>query len=163
MTNPELSERLKEVIRNVPNFPKPGILFRDITTLVGNGGVFRQSIYDLAGKFRGKIDSVAMFDARGFIFGGALLLADEELRGGILLRKPRKLPGEVDEQGYELEYGTDYLQIARGSVIPGERVLLLDDLCATGGTGLCGADLGGSSRIKERGIEFYSQVSYGGD
>ncbi len=128
---------LKSYIRAIPDFPKPGILFRDITPLLAEPAALRAAIDQLAGQFRGTpIDAVAAAEARGFIFAAPLAL---ELNVGFVpIRKPGKLPFDTHSFHYELEYGTDTLQIHVDGVTPGANVLLVDDLLATGGTmGAC--------------------------
>jgi adenine phosphoribosyltransferase len=124
---------LTQYIRTVSDFPKPGIQFRDITPLLGNPAAFRESIRQMAAAFAGTaIDVVAAAEARGFIFAAPLAL---ELNVGFVpVRKPGKLPFETHAFHYELEYGSDTLEIHRDGIAPGQRVLLVDDLLATGGT-----------------------------
>lgn len=124
---------LADYIRPIPDFPKPGILFRDITPLLATPAAFREAINQLASHYRGEpIDAVAAAEARGFIFAAPLAL---ELNAAFVpVRKPGKLPYETHTFEYELEYGTDTLQIHTDGVKPGQRVLLVDDLLATGGT-----------------------------
>jgi len=124
---------LTSYIRAVPDFPKPGILFRDITPLLGNPEAFRASIALMAEHYRGtRVDVVAAAEARGFIFAAPLAL---ELNVGFVpVRKPGKLPCNTHSFQYDLEYGTDTLEIHRDGVLPGQHVLLVDDLLATGGT-----------------------------
>jgi adenine phosphoribosyltransferase len=124
---------LTQYIRTVPDFPKPGIQFRDITPLLGNSAAFREAIHQMAAAFAGtKIDVVAAAEARGFIFAAPLAL---ELNVGFVpVRKPGKLPFETHAFHYELEYGSDTLEMHRDGITPGQRVLLVDDLLATGGT-----------------------------
>jgi adenine phosphoribosyltransferase len=124
---------LTQYIRSVPDFPKPGILFRDITPLLGNSAAFREAIRQMAAAFEGTaIDVVAAAEARGFIFAAPLAL---ELDVGFVpVRKPGKLPFETHAFHYELEYGSDTLEMHRDGIMPGQRVLLVDDLLATGGT-----------------------------
>ncbi|MFY9270999.1 MAG: adenine phosphoribosyltransferase [Candidatus Manganitrophaceae bacterium] len=124
---------LKSKIREVPNFPKEGILFYDITTLLMEPPAFREVIRRLADPFVDKkIDKVVAIESRGFIFGAPLA---ERLHAGLIpVRKPGKLPSEKIEQKYNLEYGSDSLAIHRDAISPGERVLIVDDLLATGGT-----------------------------
>ena len=124
---------LKQYVRSIPDFPKPGILFRDITPLLANPAALRESIRRLADHYRGqKIDLVAAAEARGFIFAAPLAL---ELGAGFVpVRKPGKLPFDTHSFHYELEYRADTLEIHRDGVSPGQRVLLVDDLLATGGT-----------------------------
>ena len=124
---------LADYIRAIPDFPKPGILFRDITPLLATPPAFREAINQLASHYRGTpIDAVAAAEARGFIFAAPLAL---ELNASFVpVRKPGKLPFNTHTFEYELEYGTDTLQIHVDGVTPGQRVLLVDDLLATGGT-----------------------------
>ncbi|XP_066327919.1 adenine phosphoribosyltransferase 1-like isoform X1 [Miscanthus floridulus] len=127
---------ISDAIRVVPHFPKQGIMFNDITTLLLRPGVFKDAVDLFVERYRGMgIDAVAGIEARGFIFGPAIALAIGAKF--IPLRKPRKLPGEVISEKYVLEYGTDCLEMHVGAIErPGERVLIVDDLVATGGT-LC--------------------------
>ena len=124
---------LTKYIRAVPDFPKPGILFRDITPLLGNPQAFRASIEQMADHARElRIDVVAAAEARGFIFAAPLAL---ELDVGFVpVRKPGKLPFDTHAFHYELEYGSDTLEVHRDGILPGQNVLLVDDLLATGGT-----------------------------
>ena len=124
---------IKSMIRTIPDFPKPGVMFRDITTLLKHTEGFRSTIDQLVGKYRGvKIDKVAGIESRGFIIGAALAY---HLKAGFVpIRKKGKLPGENFGHDYELEYGTDRLEIHTDAIQKGEKVLLVDDLIATGGT-----------------------------
>lgn len=124
---------LKQTIRNVPDFPKPGILFRDITTLLQNPAAFRQAVDTLCERYRGmQFDMVAGIESRGFIMG--TVLAYELGKGFVLIRKPGKLPAATISAEYSLEYGTDRIEMHVDALRPGQRVLLVDDLLATGGT-----------------------------
>jgi adenine phosphoribosyltransferase len=128
---------LRDYIRDVPDFPKPGILFKDITPLLNSPEAFQTAIDLLANQFRDmKIDAIASAEARGFIFAAPLAL---ELKTSFIpIRKPGKLPFDTHSYHYELEYGTDSLEMHTDALKPGDRVLLLDDLLATGGTlGAC--------------------------
>ena len=128
---------LKKFIRDIPDFPKPGILFRDITPLLAAPEAFREIIHRLAAPYRReKIDAIVAAEARGFIFAAPLAL---ELSAGFVpVRKPGKLPAERHSHSYSLEYGTDRLEMHVDGVQPGQRVLVVDDLLATGGTvGAC--------------------------
>ncbi len=126
-------EPLKALIRTVPDFPKPGILFYDITTLLKDRAGFAQMIDAFAGHYIGKgVDLVLGTEARGFIFAPAI--AYRLNAGFVPVRKPKKLPAEVIKQSYDLEYGSDALEIHRDAIQPGQCVLLVDDLLATGGT-----------------------------
>lgn len=123
----------KKIIRSVPDFPKAGINFKDITTLVRNADALKQSCKELAEKFRSnKIDAVAGIESRGFIFGA--LVASELDVGFIPVRKPGKLPAETISASYELEYGHNVLHMHTDAVEKGQRILIVDDLMATGGT-----------------------------
>jgi len=124
---------LKEKIRNIPDFPKPGILFRDITTLLKDPCALRMVIDQLAFRYREiSFDLVAGIESRGFIFGAAL--AFQLKKGFVPIRKPGKLPAKVVSAEYALEYGTDRIEMHADAVQGGSRVLLIDDLLATGGT-----------------------------
>lgn len=123
---------LKAYIRSISDFPKPGILFRDITPLLANGPAWRACIDRLAERYRDRVDTVVGIEARGFLVGTALAYS---LGCGLaLLRKPDKLPAATFAANYGLEYGTDRLEIHQDAFAPGSRVLLADDLLATGGT-----------------------------
>ncbi|XP_021738804.1 adenine phosphoribosyltransferase 5-like isoform X1 [Chenopodium quinoa] len=130
-------QAISEAIRVVPHFPKPGIMFQDITTLLLDPVAFKHTIDIFVDRYRDmNISVVAGVEARGFMFGPPIALAIGAKF--VPLRKPRKLPGEVISESYELEYGTDCLEMHVGAVQPGERALIIDDLVATGGT-LCAA------------------------
>lgn len=139
--SPEGAERLKTLvqdrIRSIPDFPKPGILFRDITPVLQHAEALSAAL-DLhlhaIGDLLGHIDVVAGVESRGFLFGMAL--AQRMGAGFVLVRKPGKLPAETIEVAYALEYGTDRLQIHADAITPGQRVVVVDDLLATGGTAL---------------------------
>ncbi|MFN2596349.1 MAG: adenine phosphoribosyltransferase [Pyrinomonadaceae bacterium] len=131
---------LKQLIREVPDFPKPGINFYDITTLLKHPGGLRRTVDALCDEFRGeKIDTVVGIEARGFIFAPAV--AYHLGAGFVPVRKPKKLPAECASVSYELEYGQDTLEIHRDAVGAGHRVLIADDLLATGGTAKAVVDL----------------------
>ena len=126
-------QRLKAKIRDIPDFPKPGIIFRDITPLVADPATLQLSVYQLLQPFLGEsINAVAGMEARGFIFGS--LAAWELSVGFIPLRKPGKLPYDVQSVSYDLEYGSAALEVHTDAINRGDRVLLVDDLIATGGT-----------------------------
>lgn len=126
---------LKDLIRTIPDYPKPGIMFRDITTLLSDSRGFRRLVDELVQPLAGaKIDKVAGIEARGFILGGAI--AHQLSVGFVPVRKQGKLPFETISESYELEYGTDAVEIHVDAVEPGERILLVDDLIATGGTAI---------------------------
>ncbi|MGH6853429.1 MAG: adenine phosphoribosyltransferase, partial [Methylocella sp.] len=124
---------LKDMIRTIPDYPKQGIMFRDITTLLGDARAFRRAIDELVQPWAGtKIDKVAGIEARGFILGGAV--AHQLSAGFVPIRKKGKLPGAKVSIAYSLEYGLDEMEMHDDAVTPGERVILVDDLIATGGT-----------------------------
>lgn len=129
----------REHIKEVEDFPKRGIKFYDIAPLIGNGAIFASAIAEMAEPLRGNIDKVVALDARGFVFGSPI--ARELGVGMAMLRKPGKLPGEVTTVEYGLEYGTNALELQAGAVQQGERVALVDDLVATGGTAQAGIEL----------------------
>ena len=123
---------LKSLIRTIPDYPKPGIMFRDVTTLMGHPAGFKAAIDGLAAPFIGKVDAVAGIEARGFIFGGAV--AEKLGCGFIPVRKKGKLPWTTIGQQYTLEYGVDTIEIHLDAIQKGQRILIVDDLIATGGT-----------------------------
>ena len=124
---------LRDAIRTIADYPKPGILFRDIMTLLGNARAFRRAVDELVQPFAGdKIDQVAGIEARGFILGGAV--AHQLSSGFVPIRKKGKLPHKAVSIAYSLEYGLDEMEMHEDAVKPGERVILIDDLIATGGT-----------------------------
>jgi adenine phosphoribosyltransferase len=172
---------LRDAIRTIPDYPKPGILFRDVTTLLSDAEAFRATVDGLVRPWAGKkIDKVAAIEARGFILGGAV--AHQLSIGFAPVRKHGKLPAETLQEEYALEYGTDTIEVHADSFTPGERVLLIDDLIATGGTAeaaikllrRAGAevvaasfvvdlpDLGGAARIKALGVPVSSLVAFAG-
>ncbi len=131
---------LADTIRAIPDYPKPGIVFRDITTLLGNARAFRRAVDELVQPWAGgKIDKVAGIEARGFILGGAV--AHQLSAGFVPIRKKGKLPYETVSIAYSLEYGIDEIEMHKDAILPGERVLLVDDLIATGGTASAAANL----------------------
>ncbi len=131
---------LKDTIRTIADYPKPGIQFRDITTLLGNAAAFREAVDALAAPYLGGgIGKVAGIEARGFILGGAVA---HQLRAGFVpIRKKGKLPHETVRVGYSLEYGSDEMEIHRDAVSRNEKVILVDDLIATGGTATAAVSL----------------------
>jgi adenine phosphoribosyltransferase len=172
---------LRESIRTIPDYPKPGIQFRDITTLFGDARAFRRAVDELVQPWAGtKIDKVAGIEARGFILGGAL--AHQLSAGFIPVRKKGKLPHATVSIAYSLEYGLDEMEVHRDAVVPGERVILVDDLIATGGTAgaavqllrSIGAEviaacfvidlpeLGGAAKIEALGVPVRTLVAFDG-
>lgn len=172
---------LRSVIRSIPDYPKPGIMFRDVTTLLADARGFRRAIDELVQPLAGaKIDKVAGIEARGFILGGAI--AHQLSVGFVPIRKKGKLPFKTIAERYELEYGVDEVEIHVDAVAPGERVLLVDDLIATGGTATAairlleraGADvvlcsfivdlpaLGGADKLRALGKKVVALVAFEG-
>ena len=128
-----LEKTLLSAIRTIADYPKPGIQFRDITTLLGDARAFRRSVDELVQPFAGtKIDKIAGIEARGFILGGAV--AHQLSAGFVPIRKKGKLPHDTVRIAYSLEYGVDEMEMHRDAFAPGEKVILIDDLIATGGT-----------------------------
>lgn len=150
---------LRSAIRDIPDFPKKGIVFKDISTLIGKGDLFCKAIDILAEKYKDQgIELIASIDARGFIFGGALAY---KLGAGVIpVRKRGKLPYKTKTAVYELEYGTDSLEIHEDAVTRGEKVLLVDDLLATGGTARATAGLIQSLGGNLVGIAFLIELSF---
>ena len=178
---PDLAAYIRRHIRTVPDWPEPGVQFRDITPLLSNPRVFRVLIDAFVHRyFDAQIDAVAGLDARGFIIGS--VLAYELNIGFIPIRKKGKLPFTTVAETYELEYGSATVEMHTDAVKPGERVLLIDDLVATGGTMLAGArllqrlgaqviecaaivdlpELGGSARVREAGLKLHTLVDFAG-
>ena len=171
----------RQFIRTIPDHPTPGILFRDLTTLMAHASAFKHAVQDMAAPFRDQdIHQVAGIDARGFILGGALAI---ELDAGFTaLRKPGKLPWNTYSETYALEYGTDELHMHTDALNAGDRVLLVDDLIATGGTAEAGLkllrradasvvaatflvdlpDLGGADRLRQHGVDVISLLAFEG-
>jgi adenine phosphoribosyltransferase len=148
-----------EAIRTVPDFPKPGIQFIDITTLIIKPQLFREVIDIFVEQYRDKnLDKVVAIEARGFLFASALAYQLEV--GVVPIRKPGKLPAETVKETYELEYGTDSIEIHKDALSPGDRVLLLDDLLATGGTASAACRLIQSRRAKIVGVAFLVELDF---
>jgi adenine phosphoribosyltransferase len=130
---------LQARIRDIPNFPQPGIIFRDITPLLADADSFQAVVDTMAAPFRGKVDTVVAIESRGFILGAPIAYA---LGAGlVLVRKPGKLPSDVETEAYTLEYGQNTLEIHRDALARGQRALIVDDLLATGGTVRAAANL----------------------
>ena len=143
---------LKQVIVNIPDFPKPGILFRDITPVMEDPAAYRAALDGLAGLIEGTpCDRFAAIESRGFILGGPLALRLD--KGMVLVRKQGKLPRETAAESYDLEYGSATLEIHLDSVKPGEKVVVIDDLLATGGTAAATGRL-----VRQRGAEVAAYV-----
>lgn len=152
-------EDLKNVIRDVPDFPKEGILFKDITPLLQNGESFRQAIDAIAAQWADKkIDAVVGIEARGFVFASAL--AYKLGIGVVIVRKPGKLPYKTYSVTYDLEYGADSLEIHQDAVKPGQNVLIVDDLLATGGTVKATAELVKKFDTNIIGIAFLIELAF---
>lgn len=169
-------QNIKNRIREVDDFPTEGIKFYDISPLLADNTAFTESIRQMSEPLRNRVDKLVAFDARGFLFASAMAL---ELGVGLsMLRKPGKLPGETESVSYDLEYGTNCLEIQRDAVVNQERIALVDDVIATGGTALAGINLvrklggniinfsafidlpslGGSSKIREAGVDVNAVV-----
>jgi len=150
---------LENIIRDVPDFPQKGIIFKDITTLLQDGKAFRLALKRMLKKYLdAKIDKVVGIEARGFIFGG--VLAYKLGCGFVPARKPGKLPYRTIREEYTLEYGTNSLEVHEDSIKPGERVLIVDDLLATGGTALAAARLAEKLGGEVAGIEFLIELGF---
>ena len=149
---------LKKSIRSIPDFPKPGILFRDITTLLKDKQAFKSAIDALVAKYKNKkIDAVVAVEARGFILGGAL--AHRFKAGFVPVRKKGKLPWKTNSVTYDLEYGTDTLEVHQDAIAPGDNVLIVDDLLATGGTVKAVTELVKELKGKIVGIAFLIELT----
>ncbi|MCF7646511.1 adenine phosphoribosyltransferase [Bacillus subtilis] len=180
--NDETKEFLKMSLRTIPDYPRPGVMFRDVTTLMGNPQAFRRAIDELVFPYAGgKADKIAGVEARGFILGGAM--AHQLSAGFVPIRKKGKLPYETVRIAYSLEYGIDEMEMHRDAIQPGERVLLVDDLIATGGTAVAAVnllrqmgaeivaacfivdlpDLGGRKKLEELGVNVRTLLEFEGD
>lgn len=149
---------LKYCIRNIPDFPKPGILFRDITTLLKEKMAFKLAVDSLVKKYKNKkIDEVVAVEARGFILGGAVAYRLDA--GFVPVRKQGKLPSQTNSVTYNLEYGTDTLEMHHDAIKPGDKVLIVDDLLATGGTVKAVTDLVRQLEGKIVGIAFLIELT----
>ncbi len=175
---------LKSLVRTIPDYPKPGVMFRDITTLIADPVGLRAAVDELIWPFlrrKAHVDFVAGIEARGFILGGAV--AHELGRGFIPMRKKGKLPYKTIGQDYELEYGVDTIEIHADSIQPGDKILVVDDLIATGGTAEAAIelirrsggeviaaafvidlpDLGGAMRLRDKGVIVHTLLEFEGD
>ena len=150
--NKKLKNKLKKKIRVIPDFPKKGILFQDITSITDNKKLFKEVVLEIS-KYvkKNKFTKIAAVEARGFIFGSAVSFKTEI--PFVPIRKKDKLPGKILKQKYKLEYGIDEIQIHKNSINEQDRVLIIDDLIATGGTALASAQL--VRKCKAKSIEFY--------
>jgi len=174
--------QIKDYIRTIPDYPKPGIQFRDVTTLLANPHAFRAAVDELLWPFLSvPIDYVIGIEARGFILGGAI--AHELGKGFVPIRKKGKLPAAVIGQDYTLEYGVDTVEIHADAIEQGDRCLLVDDLIATGGTAEAALelirrsgsdiiaacfiidlpDLGGAKRLRKKGVNVHALIEFEGD
>src|SRR5689334_11349777 len=181
MLTAALENDLKAAIRSIPDYPKPGIMFRDITTLLGDARAFRRAVDELVQPWAGgKIDKVAGIEARGFILGGAV--AHQVSAGFVPIRKKGKLPYKRVTIGYSLEYGIDEMEMHEDALEKGERVILVDDLIATGGTAEAAVkllrklganvlaacfvidlpELGGASKLRKLDIPVRTLISFEG-
>lgn len=176
-----MSKTVKDYIRTIENFPHDGIMFRDVTTLFADPRGFRMSVDQLLSPYAGmRIDKVAGLEARGFILGGAV--AHQLSTGFVPIRKQGKLPGRTIAQAYKLEYGEAVVEVHDDAFQPGEKVLLVDDLLATGGTAEAGIklierlgaevvgcafvvdlpDLGGRAKLEKLGMKVHALCAFGG-
>jgi adenine phosphoribosyltransferase len=157
--DPKMIEELKSEIREIPDWPKKGILFYDVTTLLKQGKCFKQTIDGLVAPYQNRqIDLVLGMEARGFIFAPTVAYALQA--GFVPVRKPGKLPAEKLQVNYELEYGTDSLEIHQDAVMPGQRVLIVDDLIATGGTARAVAEMVETMEATVVGIAFVVELTF---
>ena len=181
MVSIQFEHDLKDSVRSIPDYPKPGIIFRDITTLLGDARSFRRAVDELVQPWAGmKIDKVAGIEARGFILGGAV--AHQVSAGFVPIRKKGKLPHKRVSIAYSLEYGLDEMEMHEDAVEKGDRVILVDDLIATGGTAegavkllrQMGAevmaacfiidlpDLGGADKLRKLDVPVRTLIAFGG-
>ncbi|MCP4326631.1 MAG: adenine phosphoribosyltransferase [Psychromonas sp.] len=180
--NSDAQQLIKNSIKTIPDYPLPGIMFRDVTSLIENGEAFATTIAEFVARYKDKkIDKVVGTEARGFIFGAPLAAAIGA--GFVPVRKPGKLPRDTIQEGYTLEYGTDTLQIHTDAINDGETVLLMDDLLATGGTAEASVKLiqrlggnvieaafvielpalNGAQKLKDLGVAEFSLISFEGE
>ncbi|PKF63714.1 adenine phosphoribosyltransferase [Psychromonas sp. psych-6C06] len=180
--NSDVQQLIKNSIKTIPDYPLPGIMFRDVTSLIENGEAFSATIEQFVARYKDKkIDKVVGTEARGFIFGAPLAAAIGA--GFVPVRKPGKLPRDTIQEGYTLEYGTDTLQIHSDAIVEGETVLLMDDLLATGGTAEASVKLiqrlggvviesafvielpalGGAAKLEKLGVEQFSLITFEGE
>ncbi len=176
-----IENTLISAIRTIPDYPRPGVLFRDITTLLGNARAFRRAVDELVQPYAGlKVDKIAGIEARGFILGGAM--AHQLSVGFVPIRKKGKLPHETIRIAYSLEYGLDEMEVHKDAVMPGEKVILVDDLIATGGTAEAAVrllqkigaeiaaacfvidlpDLGGRKKLEALGVDVRTLIAFEG-
>ena len=181
MASTDVENDLAHAIRSIPDYPKAGIIFRDITTLLGNARAFRRAVDELVQPWAGmKIDKVAGIEARGFILGGAV--AHQVSAGFVPIRKKGKLPHRTVSVAYALEYGEDTIEMHADALVAGERVVLVDDLIATGGTAEAAVkllrqlkaevlaacfvidlpDLGGAEKLRKMGVPVRTLISFAG-
>lgn len=174
-----LKEILRPAIRAIPDYPKPGVVFRDITTLLGDARAFRLAMDAMVYPYVGtKVDKIVGIEARGFILGGAM--AYQLSAGFVPIRKKGKLPYKKVHIAYSLEYGVDEMEMHRDAIHPGERVVLVDDLIATGGTAVAAVQLlhklkvevvaacfvidlphlGGANKLRDLGVDVYTLMSF---
>lgn len=171
-------EALKASIRTIPDYPEPGINFRDISTLISHADLFHEAIYGLAEPYMGQVDEVVSIEARGLVFGPPIAFATHA--GVVMARKQGKLPPPTTSRTYSLEYGTAELEISPQQIKEGDRIVVVDDLIATGGTakaavrlakdagahvvGVCALidlpELGGSTKLREQGLAVHTLIDF---
>lgn len=179
--NSSLEQTLLSALRTIPDYPKPGVMFRDITTLLGNARAFRRAVDELVHPYAGQnVSKICGVEARGFILGGAM--AHQLSAGFVPIRKKGKLPFETVRVAYSLEYGIDEMEMHKDAIAPGQKVILVDDLIATGGTAEAAVklltqmgaqieaacfvidlpDLGGRAKLEKLGVQVRTLIQFEG-
>ena len=154
----QISDLVAATVRDVPDFPKPGIVFKDIAPLIADPSAFRALVDDIAGRYSGRVDVVAGIEARGFIFGAPVALALG--LGFVPIRKAGKLPGDTIASTYSLEYGSAEVEVQSDAFAPGARVLLIDDVLATGGTAAAACELIERAGAEVTALEFVIEIGF---
>ena len=154
----QTSDLVASRVRDVPDFPKPGIVFKDIAPLLSDGDAFTSLVRDIAQRYAGRVDVVAGIEARGFIFGAPVALALG--LGFVPIRKAGKLPGDTIASAYSLEYGVAEVEVQADAFVPGARVLLIDDVLATGGTAAAACELIERGGAEVTALEFVIELGF---